>query len=251
MNIFNRIVVVLLLVFFIAVSLIAIVNLFTDSFQWSDISLKILNPQNNTQRYVSALVLLVIIAICVALILLEFYRKRKKMVMINNVQSGKAMITIDTIAQQIKESVIRISGIRNLKTDIVPKSGGVIINMLLEVTQDLNIPEKMTEVINAAKQVCREKLNIKVIDTRLTLTSLMSEGPSAKYAGQETQKPGNVAKEEPVQADKMPSEGQAEAKQEDTGNLKEPSGQVQAEKPDKDSKGEQIEVTESALHREK
>ena len=45
--------------------------------------------------------------------------------------------------------------------------------MMVELSQNLNIPEKMTEIINVARDVSLNKLNIKVIDTNLTITNLV------------------------------------------------------------------------------
>ena len=237
MNIFNRIVMVLLLIFFIVVSIIGIVNVFTGSFTWSGIAASVFDPATNLPNYVSALLLLLVIAVCIALLLLEFHRKKRKIVKINKVGAGSAMITVETIAQQVKESVLGIGGIKNLKTEITPKSGGIIINMLVEVMQNINIPEKMTEIINAAKQVCTEKLNIKVIDTRLTITNLISEGSETGYARPAPSQPVADADAGQVQNKKPDASGDS---------LK----QMQVDKLDSRSAGSGVEITDSAISEE-
>jgi len=118
LNIFNRIVVVLLLIFFIVVSIISIVNVFTSSFTWASISASVFDPAANLPKYASVLLLLLVIAVCIALLLLEFHRKKKKIVKINKVGAGIATITVETIAQQVKDEVLGIGGIKNLKTEI-------------------------------------------------------------------------------------------------------------------------------------
>ena len=188
MNIFNRVVLILILLFFIVVSFVSIVNEFTGLFKWSDVASKIINPEGNINPYISTLALLFVIALCVFLLLLEFYRKKTRIAKIYNVATGKAMITVETISQQIKESVLQISGLKNLKVDITPKSGGVIIGMLAELNQNLNIPEKMTEIIKTAKDVSTTKLNIKVIDTKLTITNLIPDEAPGRLSEQKPQK---------------------------------------------------------------
>jgi len=184
MNIFNRVVVILILIFFVVVSFISIVNEFTKSFKWSDIAAEVFSPGSDIPWYISTLVLLLVIAVCVILLLLEFYRRKARIAKIYNVGAGKAMITVETISQQIRDSVLQINGLKNLKVDITPKSGGVIINMLVELNQNLNIPEKMNEIIKAAKDISATRLNIKVIDTKLTVTNLIpEEASSARPAG--------------------------------------------------------------------
>ncbi len=45
MNIFNRVVIVVMLVFFIVVSFISMANEFTGFFKWSDLASKVFNPE--------------------------------------------------------------------------------------------------------------------------------------------------------------------------------------------------------------
>jgi hypothetical protein len=109
------------------------------------------------------------------LFLLEFYRRKVKIAKVYNVESGKAMITLTTISQQIKDTVLKIEGLKSAKIVIISKANGIIINMMAELGQSVNIPEKMNEIINAAKDVAVNKLYIKVIDTNLTIVSLVPE----------------------------------------------------------------------------
>jgi len=176
MNIFNKIVVVIILVFFILVSLLAIVNEFVGLFSWSDdVASRLFNPNTNINPYISTLALLMVITLCVFLLLLQFYRRRLKIAKIYNVDSGKAMITIDTVNQQIREAVLAINGVKGMKNTITSKSSGVVLNMFVEIGKDVNIPEKMDEIINRSVDVCKNKLNINVLDTKLTITNLVSE----------------------------------------------------------------------------
>jgi len=124
-----------------------------------------------------------VIVICVFLLLLEFYRKKTKIAKIYNVESGKAMITLSTISQQIKDSVMKVKGLQNVKINIISRQSGIIINMIVELSQNLNIPEKMTEIINVARDVSINKLNIKVIDTNLTITNLVIDDSKEEKTG--------------------------------------------------------------------
>ncbi len=179
MNIFNKVVVVIILVFVIAVSFLSManefVNRYTGFFKWSDLASKVFNPNTNIHWTISILALLMVVVVCVLLLMLEFHKKKSRIVKVYNVQSGIAMITIDAIAQQVKESVLGVAGLKNLKVDILQKSGGVVIDMTVEMGQNLNIPQKMSEIIKAARDISVNKLNIKVIDTKLTILNLIAE----------------------------------------------------------------------------
>jgi hypothetical protein len=188
MNIFNKVVIVVLLVFFIAVSFLSMANEFANHyegfFKWSDIASKVFNPAGDINRFISTLALLMVVVICILLLMLEFHKKKSRIVKVYNVQSGIAMITIDAIAQQVKEAVLSVAGLKNLKVDILQKSGGVVIEMAVELGQSVNIPEKMSEIIKAARDISVNKLNIKVIDAKLTILNLISEDKTA-HQGQD------------------------------------------------------------------
>ena len=182
MNIFNKIILVIILLFFIFISFLSIINEFIGFFSWSDIANKVFNAKTNINPYISTLALLMLIVICVFLLLLEFYRRKTKIAKIYNVESGKAMITLSTISQQIKDSVMKVKGLQNVKINIISRQSGIIINMMVELSQNLNIPEKMTEIINVARDVSLNKLNIKVIDTNLTITNLVIDDSKEEKA---------------------------------------------------------------------
>jgi len=186
LNIFNRIIIVLILVFFVFISFLSIANEIAGLFEWSGIASRIFNPRGNISPYISIPVMILVLVVCVLLLLLEFYRRKVRIAKIYNVESGKAMITLETISQQIKESVLLLDGLKNLRVSLIPKSAGVIINMLVELGQGLNIPEKMNEIIKTAREVAVNKLNIKVIDTNLTVTNLIPEEGAVRVKKQET-----------------------------------------------------------------
>ncbi len=187
MNIFNKIILVIILLFFIFVSFVSIANEFIGFFKWSDIAGKVFNPGYNMNAFGSTLALLMVIIICVFLLLLEFYRRKVKIAKVYNVESGKAMITLTTISQQIKDAVLKIEGLKSVKIVIISKANGIIINMMAELGQSVNIPEKMNEIINAARDVAVNKLYIKVIDTNLTIVSLVPEEGAEPEAGVKTE----------------------------------------------------------------
>lgn len=183
MNIFNKIILVIILLFFIFISFVSIVNEFVGFFKWSDIANKVFNPKGDISAFISTLALLMVIVICVFLLLLEFYRRKVKIAKVYNVESGRAMITLATITQQVKDAIMKIEGLKSVKVAIISKANGIIINMMAELGQSVNIPEKMTEIINAAKDVSINKLYIKVIDTSLTIVSLVPEEGAEPKAG--------------------------------------------------------------------
>ena len=147
MNIFNRIIVVLLLLFLIVFSIVSVVNMFAHLFKWSDVSNRILSLTSNVNVYIAALVLLLILAVSIVLLIFEFYRRKAKTAFLSTVKSGGAMIDLKSASQQIKEELLKVEDISDLEVKVAPKSDGVIVNVYAKLRKWLIVSGKMQEVI--------------------------------------------------------------------------------------------------------
>lgn len=175
MNIFNKIIMVILLISIILISFVAMVNAFVGFFEWSDVASGILEPVDNINNpFISALVLLLVLAVSIFILILEFYRRRPRVANVSTSKSGNAMMTLETIAVQIKASSAKIDGLKDQRVKIVPKSNGIIIHMQAKLDEGLELPEKMHEIMNDASSLVSEKLGIKVLKTNLTIVGLTS-----------------------------------------------------------------------------
>lgn len=173
MKIFNKVIVALILICLALFCLVSIVNEFANFIDWSAAATTVLDPGGDINPYIATLALLFIFIIAIFLLILEFYPKRVRTASISSSKSGYAMITLDTIAVQIKASLNKIEGLEDIKVDIVPKSGGIIINMLARLAEDQDIPDKMQEIVKRATAVASEKLGIKVTKTNLTIVGII------------------------------------------------------------------------------
>ncbi len=192
MNVFNKIVVVLVLIFIICLSVVGIFNSFVKVFKWSDIAVKVLNSEKTLNPYISTIILLLVIVFCIFLFILEFYRKRAKVATVAAVKDGTAMITLESAANQIKESISKINGTADIIVRVLPKSNGVILNIRAKICSDCNVPEKMQEIIKGASSFTANKLGIKVYKTNLTIINLSNiqyEPPGINVQKNEIQKP--------------------------------------------------------------
>ncbi|MHB1347541.1 MAG: Asp23/Gls24 family envelope stress response protein [Candidatus Humimicrobiaceae bacterium] len=206
MNIFNKIIVVLMLIFIICLSVIGIFNSFVKVFKWSDMTDKILNSEKTFNPYISTLVLLLAIIFCIFLLVLEFYRKKAKVAIVAAVKEGTAMITLESAANQIKESLSKISGTADVFVRVVPKSNGVILNLKAKICSDCNVPEKMQEIIKGATNFTVNKLGIKVYKTNLTifhLSNIQYEPADNEKPKNEIQKPFPVIIPEKITEEKI------------------------------------------------
>jgi hypothetical protein len=192
MNIFNKIIVVILLIFIVCMSVVGIFNSFVHIFKWSDIMSRFLNAEKTLNPYISALILLLVMVFCIFLFILEFYRKKPKSAIVAAVKDGTAMITLESAANQIKESISKISGTADISVRIMPKSNGVILNIKAKICSDCNVPEKMQEIIRGASTFTFNKLGIKVYKTNLTivnLTNIQYDPPDVNIQKTVVQKP--------------------------------------------------------------
>lgn len=179
MNIFNKVLVIIVLVCLAFFSVFAIINEFANLIDWSEVGQKILNPANNINPFIATLALLFILVISIFLLILEFYPGRSRTASISSSKSGFAMITIDTIEEQIKNTVKKLSGLEDIRVKIDPKSNGIIINMFAKLSAGQDLPGKMQEITKEASSLASEKLGIKVVKTNLTIVGLSNEENTA------------------------------------------------------------------------
>jgi len=192
MNVFNKIVVVLMLILIICLSIVGIFNSFVKVFKWSEIAAKILDPDAMLNPYISTLALLLVIVFCIFLFILEFYRKKAKVAIVAAVKDGTAVITLESAANQIKESISKISGTGDIFVKVIPKSNGVDLNIRAKICSDCNVPEKMQEIIKGASNFTAQRLGIKVYKTNLTifhLSNIQYEPSGIDISKNEIQKP--------------------------------------------------------------
>jgi uncharacterized alkaline shock family protein YloU len=175
LNIFNKIIVVLILVCLIGVSVISAVNVLVGYFSWLDIIAGFLRIFTSVNRIVAFLALVAVFLFSIFLLLLEFYRRRKKVANISSSKSGSAMVTLETVSGQVRNEVLKIDGLDDIKVKVVPKKSGIIIDMNALLDESVDIPAKMQEITSRASGVVSDKLGIKVLKTNLTITGLSSK----------------------------------------------------------------------------
>jgi hypothetical protein len=175
MNIFNRIVAVLLLICLIVLSIVSIVNVFAHLFKWTNVVNRILSSTSNVNVFIAALMLFLLLVVSVALVIFEFYRKKAKTAPLSSVKSGGAMVDLNSASQQIADELLKIEDVSDLKVNVLSKSGGVVINIYAKLAKGLNVSEKMQQVINMASKFASENLGFKIIKTNFTTVGFTPE----------------------------------------------------------------------------
>ena len=198
MNIFNRIIMIILLLCLVVSSVVIAVNIFTNLFSWGGIFARILNFIEKTNPYIVFGVFIAIVVTSIVILVFEFYRRRVKTTNVVAAKEGRATITLRSASQMLAENLQDIDHISNIKVRVFPKSGGTIINIFARLIKGINVSKKTKEVIKEANAFATENLGLKVIRTNFTVTGF---NPKPEYVtveeleDEEVPKPKKVPKE--------------------------------------------------------
>ncbi|MCL4416686.1 MAG: alkaline shock response membrane anchor protein AmaP [Actinobacteria bacterium] len=199
MNIFNRVIMVIGMLCLIIFSIVGMVNVFTHLFEWSLVSDRINNYISNLNPYVLAAILFLILVIALIILIFEFYRKKITQANISSDQTGKTMVTLKTLSEQIRESIANIQDVVDPQIRIVPKQNGIIINIFSKLTTGINVTDKTKEIRETASDFASKNLGLKVLQTNYTATGFVAKKVKVEVIKEEApveDKPVEVKQEE-------------------------------------------------------
>jgi hypothetical protein len=153
---------------------VAIVNIFANLFEWTDVANRIIDYANSTNKYILAAILFVILAIALVIFIFEFYKKKMKTASISSDSAGKTMVTLKTASLQIKDSLKNIEGLTDVKVNIVPKQNGVVINIFSKLVSGVSVMDKTKEIRETAADFASKELGFKVLQTNYTVNGFIS-----------------------------------------------------------------------------
>jgi len=166
MNIFNRILIVILILFLLILSVVAMLNTFLPLIDIGDMLNGFADYYNSMNRWVLLFFWLIFLFVCFALLILEFIRKKPKAVKLVNVKEGKATMTLSSIGKQIHNDVINVSNIQSVRVKVLPRRSGIVTNLDLGVEHGLDLTEKTREVVEIVKSSAN-RLGVKLYDTNV------------------------------------------------------------------------------------
>ena len=176
MNVFNRIIMVILMLCLIVFSIVTIVNIFfVNLFKWSTVADSITSYVNNLNPYILAAVLSFVLVIALIILISEFYRRKIKLANISTDPSGKTMVTLKTSAQQIRESLNNIQGVMDPQVKVVPRQNGIIIDIFSKLFTGISVVDKTKEIRETASNFASRNLGFKVLQTNYTATGFITK----------------------------------------------------------------------------
>ena len=175
MNIFNRILIVVLMLFLIVSSIVVMVNIFTNLFEAQDIADRIVVFSQGVNPWLAAAVAFGIFAVSLVILIFEFYRRKVKVANVASDQSGKTMVSLTTVSSQIQEKLTEIEDMINPKVKVVPMREGIIIDTTSKLTKGINVTEKTKEIRDTASDFASKNLGFRVMKSNYTAVGFIEK----------------------------------------------------------------------------
>jgi len=166
---------VILMLVLIVFSIIAILNIFMNLFEWSTISDRVTSYTANLNPYILAAILFLVLVIALIILIFEFYRRKIKLANISADQSGKTMVTLKTSAKQIRENLNNIQGVIDPQVKVVPRQNGIIIDIFSKLITGISVVDKTKEIRETASNFASKNLGFKVLQTNYTATGFVTK----------------------------------------------------------------------------
>lgn len=166
MNVFNRLVVILLLlVLMIGLTVFLIVpksalsviqdgagNLIAELERFNELVL----------LAVGVILALIIDLIGLFVLYLEIRRPRVKAIKVQKVSGGDAVVEVESIARRVSYHVDQLADVISVKPAISARGGGVEVELEVEISPEIDIPMKDEEIRQVTTQVVEEQMGLKL-----------------------------------------------------------------------------------------
>ncbi len=169
MNIFNRLVVIVLLVVSMIVLPMALVlvparpDIVAIMGQQALIRLTAIGGQNRIPFILGGASLAVLTFVACGLLLwLELRRPHGKAVRVQKVSGGEAKVTTDSIARRLAYNIDQLAEVISAKPKITAKGKGVHVRLNVETGPEIDVPAKTEEISRVAREVIEERMGLKL-----------------------------------------------------------------------------------------
>jgi len=169
MNVFNRLVMIVLLVVSMIVLPVVLVlvparpDIVAVMGQQGLSRLTAMGQQNRLLFIAGgALLAVLVFVICGLLLWLELRRPRGKAVKVREVSGEEAQVTTDSIAQRLAFNVDQLSEVISVKPKITAKGKGVHVRLNVETGPEIDVPAKTEEISQVAREVIEERMGLKL-----------------------------------------------------------------------------------------
>jgi len=172
MNVFNRTVVILEILLIVGVLIVAAVVPYTvlERLLYTVQQAQTVLLERWPISYVLfLLVAIVLIFLLILLLWLELRPRPKKTVTVRSVSGTQAEVSTSSVEQSLEYRIGDIGDVLKVKPTVRGKRSGVDIVIDLETTPEIDIPTKMEEVSQAARDVVEGKMGLKVSSIKVRI----------------------------------------------------------------------------------
>lgn len=168
MNVFNRLVMIVLLVvsmIVLPVVLVLVTALPGTATTMGQQALSLLGIVKQHQlRFMVAGILLAVLTFvaCGLLLWLELRRPQGKVVRIHKVSGEEAKMTTDSIARRLEYHIDQLAEVVSVKPKIMARGKGVRVRLLVETTPEVDVPAKTEEISKVAREVIEDRMGLKL-----------------------------------------------------------------------------------------
>jgi len=177
MNIFNRIVVILLILAALILAVCVVVvpegslTVLRDIFEVSRQEAARYMAGSDHLLFLVARVIVggAIVILGLVLLWLELRRPRKKLIRVQKMEGGETSIAIDSISQRVAYNVDQLPEVIKVTPHITGRSRGVDIDLQLETSPEIDVPMKTEEVLQVIKDVVEGRMGLKLGKVKINI----------------------------------------------------------------------------------
>jgi len=165
MNVFNRIVMVLLILGLLVLAVLLLVNpqsvLQVGADTLTRAQESIVFSDSNWNMYYRVAVGVVALVLLILLIL-EIRRTHKKSVRIKTEGNGKARIGVESLTQSLAYRIDELPGVREAKPRITSRGKDVSVAIDLHTSPTVNVPAVTGDIVKLAHEIIETQLGVKI-----------------------------------------------------------------------------------------
>jgi len=163
MNVLNRIIMVLIVLFLIVV----VGTVLLTPLNFLDVTRLNLDYAQNVLSDAQILLMLRIICGGVLLVLLillwfELWRPRRKSVRIETDSGGRAQLDVQSVAQSLEYRIDELPGVRQVRPRIISRGKDVEVILDLDTSPSVNIPALTDQIVKLSNDIVEGQLGIKI-----------------------------------------------------------------------------------------
>jgi predicted RND superfamily exporter protein len=169
MNLFNRIVTILLFVVLMIVVPFAMIfsqPVMASTQQFLEAASSSLNT---FQRIILILLGIIVFIICGLVLYLEFRRPPRKRVKVETAAGEEVELAVESIAQRLAYRVDQLPDVVKVTPEIKPRRKSIDVELNLETTPEIDVPAKIDEVSQVARAEVEENMGLKLRKIRVSI----------------------------------------------------------------------------------